>query len=357
MNTNFSSLDDYFRGLAQRDKFSGVVRITRGQDEVFAGAYGFASRSWKIPNTLQMRFDSASITKLFTAVSVLQQIDKGAFSFETSAVEYLGLKDTAISPKVNVFQLLTHSSGIADDADEEAGEDYADLWIEKPNYSVSEAEHFLPQFVYKPANFEPGTGCRYCNCGYILLGLMLEKASGMTYRDYVKKNVFAPAGMSDSGFFHTAEVNENVAEGADPLLDGDGKIVGWKKSIFSYPPIGTPDGGSHVTAADLDCFLRAVKDGKLLSSKMTKFFLTPQVAYEQKEGWDMYYGPGLWFFVEKDGRVLFYEKEGQNAGASGMIRHYPEKDISVVILTNMADAAWKPIWKIHDNLLAEPKSA
>lgn len=353
MDTIFSFFDGYLSELAGQDKFSGVVRITRRQEEVFAGAYGFASRSWKIPNTMQTRFDTASITKLFTAVGVMQLIDKGAFSFETSAIDYLGLQGTAISRDVNVFQLLTHSSGIADDADEEAGEDYADLWVEKPNYSVSEASHFLPQFAYKKANFAPGTSCRYCNCGYILLGLMLEKATQMNYRDYVRQNIFVPAGMVNSGFFHMADVNENVAEGADPVLDDAENIVGWKKSIYSYPPIGTPDGGGHVTAADLDRFLRAIKRGDLLSQKMTESFLTPQVPYRQHDDWNMLYGPGLWFYVQKNGQVLFYEKEGQNAGASGMIRHYPEQDISVVILTNMGDAAWEPVWKIHDKLLAE----
>lgn len=352
MDKSFSNLDSYLNELTQKDQFSGVVRISRASDELFAKAYGYASRTWKAPNTLQTRFDTASITKLFTAVAVMQQIDKGAFALETSAVDYLGLEGTAIPTKVNVLHLLTHSSGIADDADEEAGEDYADLWLEKPNYSVSEAAHFLPQFAYKAANFEPGSGCRYCNCGYILLGLMVEKASGMNYRDYVREHIFTPAGMRDSGFFHMAEVNENVAEGADPILDDDEKIIGWRKSIYSYPPIGTPDGGSHVTAADLGRFLRAVKAGKLLSAKMSAFFFSPQVLHSQKETWDMYYGPGLWFYVKKNGEVVFYEKEGQNAGASGLIRYYPGKDISVVLLTNMGEAAWEPAWKIHDMLLA-----
>ncbi|MRR31826.1 class A beta-lactamase-related serine hydrolase, partial [bacterium] len=155
-----TTLEEYFAPLAKNNKFSGVVRITRGEDELFAGAYGYASRAWMVPNTLTTRFDTASITKLFTAVAVMQQIDKGALTFKTRAVDYLGLKDTAISPEANLFHLLTHSSGIGDDADEENGEDYADLWVDKANYSVTEAAHFLPQFAYKPANFPPGQGCR-----------------------------------------------------------------------------------------------------------------------------------------------------------------------------------------------------
>ncbi|MCJ7433346.1 MAG: beta-lactamase family protein [Anaerolineales bacterium] len=348
MATIQNKLDAYFRELESRNKFSGVICITQGQNESFAGAYGYASRTWKIPNTLSVRFDTASITKLFTSVAVLQQVDSGRFDLQTSAIEYLGLKDTVISPQVSVHHLLNHTSGIADDADEEAGEDYADLWIDKPNYSVTKSEQFIPQFAYKPANFPPGESCRYCNCGYIILGLMVEKATGMDYRDYVRQNIFIPIGMKDSGFFHMAEVNENVAEGADPIMDEDEAVVGWRRSIYSYPPIGTPDGGAHVTASDLDQFLRTVKRGGLLSPELTRYFFTPQVLHSQRESWKMMYGPGLWFYVTNDDTVIFYEKEGENAGVSGMIRHYPKQDLSLVILCNMESAAWDPAWYVHD---------
>jgi len=353
MTSTSENLHEYLVDLAAKDQFSGVVRITRGEYEIFANAYGYASRAWKVPNTLATRFDTASITKLFTAVAVLQQVDSGRLALGTSAVKYLDLKDTTISPEVNVHHLLTHSSGIADDADEEAGEKYADLWIDKPNYSVTKAKHFLPQFVYKPANFLPGQGCRYCNCGYILLGLMLEKASGMDYRDYVRQHIFTPAGMYDSGFFHMAEVNENVAEGVDPVKAADGNIIGWQRNIYSYPPIGTPDGGAHVTAADLDRFLRFVKRGALLSANSTRYIFTPQIFHSQQDGWQEMYGPGLWFYVEENGQILFYEKDGTNAGVSGMIRHYPGKDIGVVVLSNMENSAWEPARKIHALLMQQ----
>ena len=70
-----------------------------------------------------------------------------------------------MSPTVNLLDLLTHTSGIRDDADEEDGEDYAALWIEKPDYSVIDTRDFLPQFAYKKPDAEPGVDCRYCNVG------------------------------------------------------------------------------------------------------------------------------------------------------------------------------------------------
>jgi CubicO group peptidase (beta-lactamase class C family) len=346
------TLDSYFQELAQADKFSGVVLITQGASELYARGFGLASRSWGIPNTLDVRFDTASITKLFTAVATLQLIDQKQFTLDTSVIDFLRLTDTTISPDVTVYHLLTHTSGIGDDVEEEDGEDYADLWVNKPNYSIKETVDFLPQFMHKPPNFPPGQSCRYCNCSYVLLGLMIEKVSGLSYRDYVRQHIFGPAGMADSDFFHMERVQPRVAEGSDPIRDDAGQVIGWQKSIYSYPPIGSPDGGAHVTAVDLDRFLRVVQAGQLLSPSLTEAFLTPQVHYRVKEGWTMQYGYGLWFYVADDGRIVCYQKEGINAGASGLIRHFPEYDINVVLLSNMMGGVWQPVWQIHEMVVA-----
>lgn len=346
-------LERYLQQRAEQDAFSGVALITRGSAQLFAGAYGSASRAWKVPNTLTTRFDTASVTKLFTAVATLQLIDRGVLAFDTPVIEYLGLRDTTISPAVNVFHLLTHSSGIADDADEESGEVYADIWKTRANYAVTQTADFLPQFAHKLPNFPPGHECRYCNCGYVLLGLVIEKATGLAYRDYVRQQVFAPAGMVHCDFFSMDRVTEEVAEGCDPLRDARGAIVAWQKNIYSLPPIGSPDGGAHVTAADLDRFLRQVKAGTLLSPHSTAAFFTPQVLHRAREGWDQIYGYGIEFAVDGAGRVLFAEKEGINAGVSAVIRHYPDTDINVVLLANSQLGVWEPIKTIHRMLTAE----
>jgi CubicO group peptidase (beta-lactamase class C family) len=351
------TLDRYFRQLEQADEYSGVVLITQGKVQLFAGAYGYASRPWKVKNTMDVRFDTASITKLFTSVATLQLIDQGTLSLETSVVDFLGLKDTAISKDVNVFHLLTHSSGIGDDCEEEDGERYEDLWRTKPNYAVTMTADFLPQFVHKPANFPPGQGCRYCNCSFVLLGLMIEKLTGMAFREYVRKNIFARAGMTDSGFFRLDRVHENVAEGADPIRDVEGNVLDWKKNIYSFPPIGSPDSGAHVTARDLGRFLRAVQAGGLLSPELTEAFLTPQVPYRETDEWTMMYGYGLFFYVDKSGHVVCYQKDGINAGVSAIIRHFPDQDINIVLLSNMEGGVWEPVWKIHEMVVEGRLSA
>src|SRR6266699_1162699 len=350
-------LERYMQKRAAQDAFSGVVLITQGSSQLFAGAYGYASRSWKVPNTLTTRFDTASVTKLFTSVATLQLIDRGILAFDTPVIDFLGLQDTAISRAVNVFHLLTHTSGIADDVEEESGEVYADVWKTRSNYAVIETADFLPQFAYKPPNFPPGQGCRYCNCSYVLLGLLIEKASGLSYRDYVRQQIFTPAGMLHSDFLRMDDVNEDVAEGCDPLRDEHGSNVAWKKNIYSYPPIGSPDGGAHATAGDLDRFLRRVKAGALLSPQSTAAFFTPQVLYRGQEAWDQRYeygryGYGICFTVDDAGNVLFAEKEGMNAGASAVIRHYPDQDINVVLLANIQKGVWEPVKTIHRLLMA-----
>lgn len=344
-------LEGYFQQRAQRDAFSGVALITQGSAQLFAGAYGYASRSWKIPNTLATRFDTASVTKLFTAVATLQLIERGCFAFDTLVIDFLGLRGTAIASTVNVYHLLTHTSGIADDAEEESGEVYADVWKTRPNYAVNETADFLSQFAYKPPNFPPGQGCRYCNCGYVLLGLLIEKVSGLSYRDYVLQQIFAPAGMLHSDFFRLDVVNDDVAEGCDPLRDEQGVIVAWKKNIYSYPPIGSPDSGAYVTASDLDQFLRKLKSGALLSAPSVRAFFTPQVLHRVGEEWRQMYGYGVWFAVDSSSKVLFAEKEGINAGVSAVIRHYPDYDINVVLLSNMQQGVWEPLRAIHHLLL------
>ena len=347
-----STLDHYFQDLEKEELFSGVVLLTQGNSSLYSGAFGYASRPWNIANTLDTRFDTASVTKLFTSVATLQLIDQGLFDFETSVIDFLDLKGTTISKEVNVYHLLTHTSGIGDDSEEEDGEVYEDLWKTKPNYSVTTTADFLPQFIYKPANFSPGKNCRYCNCGYVLLGLMIERASGMTYRDYVRQQVFNRAQMTDSDFMRLDRVHENVAEGSDPLRNEIGDLVGWKKNIYSFPPIGSPDSGAYVTARDLDAFLRSVKAGKLLSSELTSAFFSPQVHYRAMDKWTKMYGYGLWFYVDKSNRIVCYQKEGINAGASALIRHYPELDVNVVLLSNLEEGVWEPVWKIHDLIVS-----
>ena len=155
----FAELDPWPRSRADADEFSGVVLIRRGRQTLFSGGYGWASRRWPVPVTDHMRFDTASITKLFTAVAALQLVDQLRLDLDSRIADIVDLAGTTISPAVTVRNLLTHTSGIADDADEESGEDYAALWIERPCYSIALTCDALPLFAGQPPVFPPGQRC------------------------------------------------------------------------------------------------------------------------------------------------------------------------------------------------------
>ena len=342
------AVEGLLRELEAKNEFSGAVGVRQGDQELLLDAFGYASRTWSIPATIETRFDTASITKLFTAVATLQLVEHGAFTLDTSMVDYLGLEETGISAAVTPYHLLTHTSGIADDADEEAGERYEDLFLERPNYSVIETADYLPQFVGKPPNFAPGEGCRYCNVGYVLLGLMIERATGSTYREYVAEHVFTRAGMNRSGFFRMDVVEPDVAEGVEAIEAEDGRVVGWRRNIYSYPPIGGPDGGAHVTVGDLLCFHRAVIEGRLLGPALTAELLSPKARHGARGRGSHFTGFGFEFETDADGAVRCYWKEGVNLGVSGILRHYPLRDITCAVLAVGENAAWGPIKAIDE---------
>ena len=135
---------DGLDGFLAGSHFTGVVALSQGDRTLFEGAYGLASPRWGIPNTLETRFDTASVTKLFTSVAVLQLVGRGLLDLDASIHEYADLDGTTIAREVTLRHLLTHTSGIADDADEEAGEEYADIWLERPVNSVTTTRDSSP---------------------------------------------------------------------------------------------------------------------------------------------------------------------------------------------------------------------
>jgi len=348
----FLALRSSIRTRADADEFSGVVLVRRGDEVLSETVVGRASRRWPVPITAAIRFDVASITKLFTSVAALRLVGDGRLALDTRIADVLDLAGTTIPPQVTVRHLLTHTSGIADDADEEADEDYADLFVDVPCYRVVEIADTLPFFAHKPPVFAPGQGCRYCNAGYQLVGLAVERISGVRFRDFVRENVFGPAGMARSGFFWRQDDVPDLAEGWDPASPADPGRGGWRQNLYSYPPIGDAAGGAQMTAADLIGFLQALRAGRLLNADLTAAFLTPQVKHHERDGHEIWYGFGLEFDLDAGGAVRSYYKDGINAGASAIIRHYPGPDLDVAVLSNSERGAWPVIDEVHDAVRA-----
>ena len=207
------AVEALLREVEAGGRFSGVVGVTQGDQELLLDAFGYASRTWSIPATVETRFDSASITKLFTAVATLQLVEEDAF-------EAIGEKS--------------------------------------------------------------------------------------------------------------------------------GNVVGWRRNIYSYPPIGGPDGGAHVTVGDLLRFHRAATDGRLLGPALTLELLSPKVRHSARGAGSHQMGFGFEFETDADDVVRSYGKEGVNVGVSGMLRHYPMQAITVAVLAVGENTAWAPIKAIDE---------
>jgi len=326
-------LDARLRELAERRDYSGIALITGPDGVVFSGCHGLANRADRVPVTPATRFGLASFTKMFTAVAVADQVRAAGLDtrgFATGVVDILPpeRRPSTLVPEVTLHHLLTHTSGIADYAEEEGDEavDYADLWVDRTCYRMRRPIDFLPLFGDLPPYRPPGGPFRYSNAGYVLLGLVIEELAGQPYIDVVTERVFGPAGMGDSGFFPLDEVRPNLAVGhLRPTEPGRP----WRTNIYSIPIVGGADGGACCTAADVDRFLRRYDDGTLLGRELTEVMLTPRVPVDP--GLDMGYGV-----------LIFPDRWGHGGGDPGfeMLAHrMPKQDATVVALCNVTEVA------------------
>ena len=331
-----------------KDIFSGACLIKKENQIFLHEAKGLANRDFDIPNRTNTRFDTASVTKVFTAIAVLLLVEQKMLKLTDKIHNIIDLDNTSIPTDVLIEQLLNHTSGIADDADEEAGEDYSVLFVEKPNYSIRNCADFLPQFAYKKSAFKAGTNVRYNNCAFVLLGLAIEKLTGMSYCDFVTVQIFEKAGMTNTYFGAMDEIRPNTAEGYFALKDAAGNFEKWKKNIYSYPPIGTADGGALTTVWDLDVLMRALKSGALLSPRSTESLFKPQCSFTRDKKIGTWRTGYAFEFIESDDEIFCMYKEGYNKGADAMFSYYPKLDISIDILANQNG----PLWKMHREMQA-----
>ncbi len=275
----WQNLDQRLRAQAANEDLSGSVLLTRAGRTIFHGCYGLADRAADLPIGPATRFGLASLTKMFTAAAVADQVSAGRMTLDSRIVDLLPpqARPTTLHPNVTVAHLLLHTSGIADYAEEDDMfstylDDYASLWKDRPNYRMLQPLDFLPLFADLPPYRPPGQSWQYCNAGYILLGIVLEQVTGRTYVDLVQDRVFDRAGMHASGFFRLDEPRPDVAIGyLDPAAPGAIR----RTNIYSIPVIGGPDGGAFSTVTDLDRFLHLIADHTLMG-KLTDQMLDPR---------------------------------------------------------------------------------
>jgi CubicO group peptidase (beta-lactamase class C family) len=296
------------------DGFSGVISIRRDDEVLGEWAVGLADRTAGVANTPHTRFGLASGTKTFTAVTVLSLVADGLLTLDRAARELLGDDLPLIADDVTIDHLLTHTSGIGDYLDEEV-DALAPLTI--PAQRLDSTPAYLPMLEGFPTKFPAGDRFSYCNGGYVALAVLAERAAGESFDQLVADRVFAPAGMTSSGFPRSDLLPPGTATG----YKDDGRT-----NVFELPVVGSGDGGAHSTVADLHRFWRALRAGRILPQALVPLAVEPTTA-DADDG--MGYGRGVWL---DDGDLVM---AGGDHGVTAVSRHDPATGITVSGLANI----------------------
>jgi CubicO group peptidase (beta-lactamase class C family) len=293
-----------------------VAAVVRGNDTLLLKGYGKADVEWNVPMPADAMFEIGSITKQFTAVALLQLRDSGKLSLDDDIKKWLPDFDTR-GNKVTLRRLLDHTSGIKGITEmQEFG-----ILSSNPRFPRDSAYALIKKY---PFEFTTGEAQIYNNSGFWLLGLVVEKASGGTYEDYVEKRIFAPLGMKRSMYCNSGE---NVERRAHGYQVQNGQVRRAPTNVHTWP---FSAGSLCSTAGDLVTWLKALHGGKVLSSKSYAELITPA---KLNDGTALRYGMGL--AVWQDSRGLKVIGHGGGiAGFTSEASWYPDAQAAVVVLMN-----------------------
>jgi CubicO group peptidase (beta-lactamase class C family) len=317
--------------IAVEKDFSGVISISERGNTIFEQAYGYANRSDRIKNQVNTRFGIASGTKGFTALAIGKLIQEGKLSMDTKVVECVSIPVPNVPTDVTIRHLLTHTSGIGDYYDEEEVDDYEEFFVEIPWYDLKSPKDYLPLFK-KPMKFTPGERFSYSNGGFILLGVIVEEIAGMPYQRYVEEQIFAPCGMTDSGYFAMNALPERTAYGYMETENG------WKTNVINLPIIGASDGGAFTTVGDMQKFWQTLLAGSILRNDLLELFFTPYQRAES-QGEHVYYGHGFWCYNAPDTESIPY-LIGGDAGVSFFSQIQRSQERIITIISNTMGGVW-----------------
>jgi CubicO group peptidase (beta-lactamase class C family) len=313
------ALEESVDRIAAETKFSGVVRIDRGDDVQLVKAYGLANRGPQIANAVDTQFAIASATKGLTALTVMSLIEEGQLKPTTTARSLLGEDLPLIDDEVTVEQLLAHRSGIGDYFDEEAERPITDYVLTVSVHELATTEHYLRVLDGYPTKFAPDERFSYSNSGYVVLALISERSTGTPFHELVEQRVCGPAGMRDTEFLRSDELPGRAALG---YLEVDGP----RTNVFHLPVRGSGDGGIYSTAADIRSLWTAMFAGRIVSTDRVAEMVRPRsdVPSESKR-----YGLGFWLHATGDAVML----EGYDAGVSFRTLHEPIERVTYTVLS------------------------
>jgi CubicO group peptidase (beta-lactamase class C family) len=305
--------------LAAEHSFSGVIGIEHDGD-LRAHAYGLADRAHGIPNTVEHRFGIASGTKTLTAIGVLSVIADGLLDLDTAVREMLGSDLPLVDDRVTVRHLLNHRSGIGDYLDEDADPDMLDYALSVPVHTLDGSVGYLAVLDGADQKFAPGTEFSYCNSGYVLLAVLLERATATSYAEVIAERVTGPAGMTGTEFLRMDSLPGDAAVG---YLFADGV----RTNVLHLPVVGFGDGGVFTTVQDVHRLWTALIDGRF-GDDAVSMMTTPPAAGAR-------YGMGMWLDEQAGSMTM----EGMDAGVS--FRSTRRADGSAFsVLSNTTDRAW-----------------
>ena len=312
LDTSIASIvSDYGADWGPAFEFHGAIVVSRGDRLVSAQAFGWADADNTVPNTVRTRFRLGLLTEQFTAAAVLQLRDQGKLALTDPVHRFIPNYPDDVD--ITIGQLLDHTSGIPN----YTAQPYFHTWKNEAHTP----DQLIARFSKLPLEFEPGTDFSPSNANYYLLGAVVERVSGLSYGEYVKRHVFAPAGMQQSTFgdvYEHPELGEQQAHGRvwndEEMLDPPDPI---HMSVFGGA------GGLVSSPIDLVKWNAALYGGKVVS---------PRSLDEMTRAGEHGYGYGL--AVDHGYGQTVYSFPAAIDGFNGSMIHFEQDDTTVLVLCN-----------------------
>lgn len=309
-------VDAFVHKQMTEQKLVGLsLAVIRNGRIVLERGYGLANVEHKVPATPGTVYQSGSVGKQFTAAGIMLLVQDGKLSLEESVTRFFPDAPEAWA-RVTIRHLLTHTSGAGD---------YPDDFDYRHDYT--EAEMVALMFS-RPFEFPPGDGWRYSNLGYVLLGIIMRRAAGEFYGDFLARRIFQPLGMATTRILTEADIVPNRAAGYQ-LVDGQVKNQDWVSPVVNT----TADGSLYFTVRDLARWDSALYGNGLLSLESLTQVRT---AVTLTDGTTRPYGFG-WTVGQPNGHAVM-SHGGSWQGFRSYIVRYPDDHLTVVVLANLAEA-------------------
>lgn len=319
-------IDEYMSARTALGRFSGAVLVARNGAIIIRKGFGFADVSKKIPYAPETRHKIASISKMLTAAAILKLEEKGKLKLEDSVCEFLERCPESWKP-VTIENVLEHRSGIPDLEKTLGEKDYAEFTKQK-NLDAK----ILEKARELPTDFAPGEKFAYSNTGYVLLGQIVENASGEKFTKFVAGQILKPAGMNDTNYFDADDPPENLATG---YTHGN---LGWQKTLAGFSltsgalrkvphadyTAARSSGGLYSTIDDLYRWSRIAEGGNAsVSEKLGEKIFGGGVSGNYRYGWH----------IESGGRE--FSHNGIVPGYVSYIGKYPSENLLIILFANL----------------------